>query len=359
MNESITLSVLIPNYNYARYIGETLQSVLVQAPADVEIVVSDNASTDTSVDVVKACEDDRIRLAVNPCNVGFAANLERVASLARGRRMLMLSSDDRMKDGAIAAYERLEAALGPRAERAVWGSHTTVIDGDSKPTGQIDADPKLWRGAPLDSELTAAVGHPVRALPAQVLLKRSLEMLRSPLPFLTTCYPRAMHDEVGGYSGGRLINPDKWFLWKLLDVADMAYLIEAPLFEYRMHGFGQAPQELKSGALKHITDQYIATFNLPDTMLKKLGFERETLARAFIEHDIALRGLVALSEGRRETARRGVHFGHATYPQLARKNPKVWLLRALIGLGPVGISIAKATRKRAEKAWQARESRGR
>ncbi|MEJ7596864.1 MAG: glycosyltransferase [Kofleriaceae bacterium] len=354
---AISLSVLIPNYNYARYIGETIQSVLHQASPEVEIVVTDNASTDTSVDVVRACDDERIRLEVNPCNVGFSANLERAASLARGRRMLLLSSDDRMKDGAIAAYDRLEAALGPLAERAVWGAGTTVIDSNGAQTGEMPADRKLWRDAPIDPELTKAVGYPVRAMPAPEILKRSLELLRTPLPFATTCYPKAMHDEVGGYSGGRLMNPDKWFLWKLLGVADMVYVIDAPLFEYRIHGSGQVVQESKSGALKHLTDQYIATFNIPDATLTKVGLEREALARAFIEQDIALRGLVALSDGNRETARRSVYFGYAAYPSLARKNPKVWLLRALITLGPVGIKLARASRKRAQAAWQAREIR--
>ena len=72
---STSLSVLIPNYNYARYIGLTIDSVLKQASADTEIVVTDNASTDSSVEVVRAYDDDRVRLSVNPCNVGFAANL--------------------------------------------------------------------------------------------------------------------------------------------------------------------------------------------------------------------------------------------------------------------------------------------
>lgn len=360
MNEApIALSVLIPNYNYAQYIGETIQSVLTQATPDVEIVVTDNASTDTSVEVVRGYQDERVRLAVNPCNVGFAANLERAAALARGRRMLLLSSDDRMKEGAIAAYDRLEAALGAAADRAVWGSGTAVIDSDGKETGHMAADRKLWRDAPVDEALTKAVGYPVRSLPASVILKRSLELLRTPLPFATTCYSKTMHDEVGGYSGGRLMNPDKWFLWKLLAVAEMVYVIDEPLFEYRVHGFGQVPQETKSGALKHLTDQYIATFNIPDATLKKIGLEREVLARAFIEQDIALRGLAALSDGNRETARRSVYFGYAAYPALARKNPKVWLLRALIGLGPVGVKLAKASRKRAQAAWQARESRAR
>ena len=350
------LSVLIPNFNYARYIGETIDSVLGQAPADVEIVVADNASTDASVDVVRGFRDDRVRLSVNACNVGFAANLERVASLAKGRRMLLLSSDDKMKPGAIAAYEKLEAVLGERAEKAVWGSASSIIDSDGKTTGHIEPDPKLWRGAAVDEALSRAIGMRVRSMPAHTLLKRSLELLRSPLPFATTCYPRTLHDAVGGYSGGRLMNPDKWFLWKVLSVAETAYVVDHELFEYRVHGGGQASIEQKSGALKHLSDQYIATFNLPESVLEAAGLDRAALAAAFVEQDIALRGFVALSEGKRATARRGVHFGIAAYPDVARKNPKVWMLRGLLGLGPVGTSIAKVLRKRAEARWQAREA---
>lgn len=349
---------MIPNYNYGRYLGETLQSVLAQAPApgaapSVEIVVSDNASTDDSVAVVGRHADPRLRLSVSPVNVGFAANLERVAAMARGRRMLLLSSDDRMKPGALAAYARLEAALGPAAERAVWGSTTDVIDGAGAVTGVMHPDPKLWRDAPVDEALSRAVGHPVRALPAADLLRRSLELLRTPLPFATTCYPRALHDAVGGYSGGRLINPDKWMLWKLLAVADRALVVDAPLFDYRVHGGGQAHLEARSGALKHLTDQYVATFNLPDETLAKVGMTRGALAEAFIEQDIALRGLVALAEGKRHTARRAVHFGLAAYPHEAQANRKLWALRALLALGPVGSGLARLARGQAEKRWQA------
>lgn len=354
---SPSLSVLIPNFNYARYIGETIQSVLAQAGADVEIVVADNASTDNSVDVVRSFGDARVKLSQNPCNVGFAANLERVASLASGRRMLLLSSDDRMKPGALAAYDRLERALGAKAERAVWGCPVTVIDADGQPTGQFDPDPKLWRDAVAEPALSEAVGYPVRSMPAAANLRRSLEMLRTSLPFATTSYPKQLHDLVGGYAGGKLINPDKWFLWKLLSVADTVYVIDHALFEYRVHAAGQGPQEQRSGALKHITDQYVSTFSLPDSVLAVAGLDREALARAFVEQDIALRGFLALSEGRRQTAWRGVQFGRAAYPDLVRHNPKVWVLRALLHLGPAGTQVARLVRDRVEARWKARESR--
>lgn len=356
MTQPIALSVLIPNFNYGRYIGETIQSVLVQASSDVEVIVTDNASTDNSIDVIRAFGDPRIKLHINPCNVGFAANLERVGNLGAGRRMLLLSSDDRMRDGTMAAYARLEAALGDRAERAIWGSSISIIDGAGNATGHVEPDAKLWSEATLDEELSRAVGYPVRTMAADKMLRRSLQLLRMPLAFATTCYPKALHDRVGGYSGGRLYNPDKWFLWKIMEIAETIHVIDHPLFEYRVHASGQAALQQASGALKHLTDQYIATFSLSDAMLAKAGLTRGEIEGAFIEQDIALRGLVALADGNRTTARRSVRFAQATYPTVARANAKLWMLRGLLMLGPAGTSLAKLTRGWATSRWQATEA---
>ncbi len=90
-------SVCIPNYNYERFLGRTIQSVRDQMGAEFEILVSDNASTDRSMDIVRGFADPRIRWRVNRCNVGFAGNLDRAARLAEGERMIMLSSDDLMR----------------------------------------------------------------------------------------------------------------------------------------------------------------------------------------------------------------------------------------------------------------------
>jgi len=351
------LSVMIPNYNYGRYIVETIRSVLDQAGSGVEIVVADNASTDDSVARVRALDDPRVRIEVNACNLGFAPNLERVAAMARSRRMLLLSSDDRMQPGTIDVYTRMARALGDRAERAVWACSAWAIDADGNRFGRRDPDAKLWRNGRDEPELSRAVGHRVRSMTTQELLQRSLELLRAPLPFVSTCYPRTLHDQAGGYSGGRLVNPDKWFGWKLLGVADMVYVIDFVGFDYRVHDAGQGPQEQRSGALKYLTDQYIATFNLPDELIKRAGLDRKALAAAFVEQDIALRGLVALADGHRRNARRAVHFGIATYPEQTRANRKVWALRALLALGPAGTMIARALKARASEKWSERESR--
>lgn len=83
---SVAFSVCIPNFNYGRYIGATIRSVLEQTYPFYEIVVVDNASTDDSVAVVESLQStsgisDLIRLYRNSSNVGFARTS--IAQLAR------------------------------------------------------------------------------------------------------------------------------------------------------------------------------------------------------------------------------------------------------------------------------------
>src|SRR5512142_3007624 len=94
-------SICIPNFNYARYIGETIKSVLDQTYPNYEIVVVDNASTDNSVEIVRSFGSDRIRLFQNEYNVGFAPNLDRAAMRALHPYIIMLSSDDLMRPTAL------------------------------------------------------------------------------------------------------------------------------------------------------------------------------------------------------------------------------------------------------------------
>ena len=65
INQGPSFSICIPNYNYAQYIGQTIESVLNQTYQNFEIIVVDNASTDNSVEVVKAFIDPRIKLYKN------------------------------------------------------------------------------------------------------------------------------------------------------------------------------------------------------------------------------------------------------------------------------------------------------
>jgi hypothetical protein len=267
--------------------------------------------------------------------------------------MVLLSSDDLAGPNALAVYQRLAEALGEHAEMAVFASDYHVIDSDNCIIGSAGRDARLWRHANRHKALSDKLGCSVFHIPAKTLLKHALEHLRTPFGFATTCYPRSLYEAVEGYGAGSLMNPDKVFAWKILSVAADVYYVEAPLFSYRVHGSNQNAQQRQSGALKHMMDQYRATFDTAPAVLEAAGLSQKDLACAFVEHDVALRGLKAVAEGERHLARRHFHFGQAAYPALVARSRRAWILRAALALGPLGTWIAKRRLQTALAAYRA------
>ena len=76
------VSILVSNYNYARYIGESLQSALEQTYSNIEIIVCDDGSTDESVRVIEEYQrkDPRVQL-IRKANGGQASGFNAALSL--------------------------------------------------------------------------------------------------------------------------------------------------------------------------------------------------------------------------------------------------------------------------------------
>lgn len=335
-------SICIPNYNYANYLDKTMRSVLDQTYADFEILVSDNASTDASVQVIESFGDPRIRVRINPCNVGFAGNLDRAAGMAEGDRLILLSSDDLIDREALATYHKLNGLLPGNGDRAIISSGEYMIDSEGRTTACLGV-----YGAPfvLPQERVPALeremGAPVYRVKAGALLKRCILGMQNPFHFATTSYPRGLYDAVGGYGGARLINPDKWFHWRLLAIADEAYYIDRPLFSYRWHATNQAAQEKRSGVLKFLTDEYLNSIELPNDTLSAIGLTRADVEKAFVEQDIAQHGLAVLAKQNASEARRILRFGQAVYPQHTSRNRKAQVLRMALPFGFLSHRLAR------------------
>lgn len=89
------ISVVIPAYNAARFIGQTLESVLAQTHAALDVVVVDDGSSDATSQVVEAlaARDGRVRLVRQP-NAGVSVARNRGAAEARGPVLAFLDADD-------------------------------------------------------------------------------------------------------------------------------------------------------------------------------------------------------------------------------------------------------------------------
>ncbi len=88
------VSVCIPAYNHEKYIKACIESVLNQTFSDFEILVTDDGSSDGTVDVVKSFSDPRIRLFQLPRNQGPSVAANNNFREARGEFICPLASDD-------------------------------------------------------------------------------------------------------------------------------------------------------------------------------------------------------------------------------------------------------------------------
>jgi glycosyltransferase involved in cell wall biosynthesis len=88
------VTICIPTYNRARYVREAIQSVLDQSFSDLEVLVSDNASTDDTAAVVASFADPRLRYHRHDRNIGIGPNHRSCAEMARTEWVGFLSDDD-------------------------------------------------------------------------------------------------------------------------------------------------------------------------------------------------------------------------------------------------------------------------
>jgi len=219
------VSVCIPTYNRAAILAETLRSALGQTLEDHEVVVSDNASTDGTRDVVHGFGDPRIRYHRNPRNLGAHANWNQVLRLARGRFIALLTDDDRMLPENLA---RKVAVLAAHPSVGLVHSKYHVLDGQ----GRLVRRDTNWGHGP---DRAADAVQPGAEVLAQMLLSYN----RVNLP--TVVFRRECYDRLGGWSD-RLALVDDWEYWmRIAAYYDIAFLAQ-PLAEWRFHGQSRTAQ---------------------------------------------------------------------------------------------------------------------
>lgn len=99
------VSVIMPSFNKAEYIRDSINSILSQTLEELELIIIDDCSTDNSVDIIKSIKDFRLRFYKNSKNEGISATRNKGIELSRGEYIALLDADDispsyRLKDEA-------------------------------------------------------------------------------------------------------------------------------------------------------------------------------------------------------------------------------------------------------------------
>jgi glycosyltransferase involved in cell wall biosynthesis len=87
-------SVVLASYEGERFIRQQIESILEQLGPDDELIVSDDASSDGTLDVVRRIGDSRIQVLANRDRVGYILNFQRAVDRVRGRYVFFSDQDD-------------------------------------------------------------------------------------------------------------------------------------------------------------------------------------------------------------------------------------------------------------------------
>ncbi|HBG06012.1 MAG: hypothetical protein A2075_15615 [Geobacteraceae bacterium GWC2_58_44] len=150
--EAPAITVLMPVYNGAAFLGPAVASVLSQSCTDFELLAIDDGSSDGSGEIIAGYGDGRVRIHKNPENLGLIASLNTGIDLARGRYIARMDADD------ISAPIRLARQLEYLEQHpgvGVCSTWATFIDEQGSelavlktPVGR-ELRPLFWRPSPL------------------------------------------------------------------------------------------------------------------------------------------------------------------------------------------------------------------
>jgi glycosyltransferase involved in cell wall biosynthesis len=204
---------MIPTYHCARYLGETLRSVLAQdaGPDAMQIeVVDDHSTQDDPESVVRDVGRGRVAFFRQPANVGITRNFATCLARSRGRLVHLLHGDDMVRDGFYASLQRAfdtDPAIGAAFCRPVF------INGSGD---AIDL-------APLEQAHSGRLDDALERLATEQRIMTPSIVVR-----------RDVYETLGGFDD-RLRCSEDWEMWVRIASRYPVWYETEPLALYRMH----------------------------------------------------------------------------------------------------------------------------
>ncbi|MEO8026049.1 MAG: glycosyltransferase [Bryobacteraceae bacterium] len=210
------VSVCIPTYRGATFVGQAIESVLGQTFGEFELLVVDDNSPDETASVVSGYRDSRIRLLRNMRNLGPEGNWNRCLDEARGRYFKLLPQDDVLAPECLARQAAVLEADAHQQIALVFCARN-ILD----PGGRV----LLRRGIPGRHSGTIPAGVVIRRC-----LRRGTNLIGEPGGVL---FRMSLAKQVGGFDADApyLIDLDYWA--RLLCHGDAHYFPE-PLASFRV-----------------------------------------------------------------------------------------------------------------------------
>jgi glycosyltransferase involved in cell wall biosynthesis len=215
------LSVVMPVYNAAPFLDESISSIVNQTFTDFEFIILDDASTDGSENILRAWEsrDDRIRLFRSDRNLGLSGSSNLVVEKASAPIVARMDADDvSHRDRLRRQWEVIES----RPDVVVVGTLCHGIDAAGRTTRPRDR----WR-----------------------LVRHSRYI---PFPHGSVMFRRDAFDRIKGYDQRLLVGEDQEFFYKMTTVGRVVTLPDV-LYYFRYH-LGNTTVLTRAEGVRAVTD---------------------------------------------------------------------------------------------------------
>lgn len=157
MSSGPCISVILPNFNHGKFVGAALRALLSQSPAPAEIIVIDDASTDDSIEVIRAiaATNPSIRVLENATNLGVIGSQKRGLEIATGDFIYLAAADDWVMPGFFALALRM---LETYPHAGLFCGDTILVDGENgRLRGYRPAVKPFYRAGAANGEQTLAL----------------------------------------------------------------------------------------------------------------------------------------------------------------------------------------------------------
>jgi glycosyltransferase involved in cell wall biosynthesis len=218
MDRMPKVSVLMPSFNYARYLPVAIESVLSQSYADLELIITDDCSTDESREIVEHWRrlDRRIVPVLHDVNRGLARARNSGLAISSGEFVALCDADD------VWQPEKLKTQMEcfrTHPQLGLVHSDSAIIDGDGKQTGQRFSSLLHRKGQITSGNLF------------EELCERNF------LCVPTVILRREAIDYAGGFEEN-LRSLEDWVCWTKVSRKYSFHYIGEALVQYRIHGAG-------------------------------------------------------------------------------------------------------------------------
>lgn len=264
-------SVIVPTYNRAHMVTETIDSILSQTFRDLELIIVDNDSTDNTEEVIKSYKDKRIRYFKHQNNGIVAVNRNYGVSKAKGEYIAFCDDDD------LWFPEKLEKQVQEMEKDSQIG---LVCNNVIHFNGKGDHG-EAFKAKPRDSDLT------FEALVWKSFISGSTVLVR-----------KAVLDDVGLMDESpELVAVEDYELWLRIAKKYRVKYIDIPLGKYRTHpgGYRRGPVKALEGdrlIYKKLLDMGVLSARSYRERISKLN--RQVLLLKFLMHTGTTRYAVAI-----------------------------------------------------------------